>query len=154
MRLRQLKVTKRGRIRSLTVSPLGLRRDVRAENKHLTVLDEPPVDLSGRPRTRGDCELGPRPCPWIGCRHNLYLDVKENGAIKFNFPHLEPWEMADSCALDVADRGGVVLDQVAVCLGLTRERSRQLELWSVGRLRQAVASLAADGAAAMGEAAA
>ena len=24
-----------------------------------------------RPRTRADCLKGPRPCPWIMCRHHL-----------------------------------------------------------------------------------
>lgn len=28
-----------------------------------------------RPRTRGDCLTMPRPCPWVGCRHHLLLDV-------------------------------------------------------------------------------
>ncbi len=28
-----------------------------------------------RPRTRGDCLAEARPCPWVGCRYHLLLDV-------------------------------------------------------------------------------
>lgn len=35
-----------------------------------------------RPRTRGDCEDGPRPCPWVGCRYNLMLEVTEAGGLR------------------------------------------------------------------------
>lgn len=60
-----------------------------------------------RPRVRGECENGPRPCPFVACRYNLFLDAKENGSILLNFGSdvgaLE--KMPDTCALDVADRG-------------------------------------------------
>lgn len=79
-----------------------------------------------RPRTRGDCQDGPRPCPWVGCREHLYLQVSEDtGHIKAQAG--EPWEMAETCALDVADRGGLTLEAVAEIMGVTRERVRQLE---------------------------
>ena len=36
-----------------------------------------------RPQTRSDCQGGPRPCPFVSCRHHLYLDVNpETGSIK------------------------------------------------------------------------
>jgi len=63
------------------------------------------------------------------------LDVSpKTGAIKLNFPDLEVWEMAVSCALDVADAGAVTLEDVGSILNLTRERIRQLELKALGRL--------------------
>ncbi len=34
-----------------------------------------------RPKTRGECASGPRPCPWVSCRHHLYLDVDKNGSV-------------------------------------------------------------------------
>ena len=81
-----------------------------------------------RPRTRAECASVPRPCPFVSCRYSLYLDVKsDKAAIKFNFPGLEPGEMTESCALDVADQGGMTLQQVAVIVRLTRERVRQIE---------------------------
>jgi hypothetical protein len=79
------------------------------------------------PRTRGECPPT-RPCPFVGCKFHLYLDVDERiGTIKLNFPDLEPWEMVESCALDVAERGGVTLEVAAGLLNLTRERTRQIE---------------------------
>ncbi len=35
--------------------------------------------------------------------------------------------MKESCVLDVADRGGITLEEVGDALGLTRERVRQIE---------------------------
>jgi hypothetical protein len=82
-----------------------------------------------RPATRADCANVPRPCPFVGCAHNLFVDVnEETGAIKFNAPGLEPDEVpGDSCALDVAERGSLTLEGVAAAMNLTRERARQIE---------------------------
>lgn len=81
-----------------------------------------------RPATRGDCIDGPRPCPWVSCKHHLFIDVdQENGSLKLNFPDREPWEIEHSCSLDLADRGGMRLAEVGEILNLTRERIRQLE---------------------------
>lgn len=82
---------------------------------------------SVRPRTRGDCVDGPRPCPWVGCRHHLYLEVSRHGSIQLLHPDLEPGELEDSCALDVAERQGIACEDAAAALGLTRERARQIE---------------------------
>lgn len=88
-----------------------------------------------RPKTRGDCVGGPRPCPFVACSMNLYLDVSETGSIVLNFPHLEPGQMPakHSCALDLADRGGMTLEEIAVVTNLTRERIRQVELRALSR---------------------
>src|SRR5262249_21251204 len=88
-----------------------------------------PVSDIERPRTRADCKDGPRPCPWVSCEHHLYLDVSaKTGSIKLNFPNLEPHEMKDSCALDVAGQDGATLERVAESMNLTRERVRQIEV--------------------------
>lgn len=85
-----------------------------------------------RPRTRGECEGGERPCPWVSCRYHLAIDVDErSGSIKHNFPDLDLDEMPESCALDVADRGVAQLEQVGEILNITRERVRQLEILSL-----------------------
>ncbi len=61
-----------------------------------------------RPRTRSECAEGVRPCPFVSCRYHLYLDVNPaTGSIKINFPDLEVWEMPHTCALDIAERGGI-----------------------------------------------
>jgi len=80
-----------------------------------------------RPRTRGECVNGPRPCPWVSCRHHLGLDIDPHGSIKVRPDH-ELSELEHSCSLDVADAGDHVLEEVGELLGgVTRERARQIE---------------------------
>jgi len=88
-----------------------------------------------KPRNRVDCSNAPRPCPYISCKHHLFIDVSpRTGAIKLNFPDLEVWEMTESCALDIADRGGTTLEDVGAIMNLTRERIRQLEVKALAKL--------------------
>lgn len=95
----------------------------------------PPSDEDQRPRTRAECLDGPRPCPFVSCKHHLYLDVSaRTGAIKLNFPDLEVEDMTESCALDVADRGGTTLEEVGAIMNLTRERIRQVEVKALAKL--------------------
>jgi hypothetical protein len=87
-----------------------------------------PEAVYGRPLCRRDCKNVPRPCPYVGCKYHLYLDVNEDtGSIKLNHPGIEVWEMKVSCALDVAEYGGMTLDAVGKLMNLSRERIRQLE---------------------------
>lgn len=90
-----------------------------------------------RPRTRGECVNGPRPCPWVSCRHHLYLEVMEGGSIRLNVPTLEVHEMASSCSLDVADFGPQGLAEIGEMMSLTHERVRQLEVRSLINLQSA-----------------
>jgi hypothetical protein len=88
-----------------------------------------------RPRMRADCAEAPRPCPFVSCKHHLFLDVSaRTGAIKLNFPDLEVWDMNETCALDVADRGGTTLEEVGAIMNLTRERIRQVEVKALAKL--------------------
>ncbi len=88
-----------------------------------------------KPRTREECVGGPRPCPYVSCKHHLYIDVSpRTGAIKLNFPDIEVWDMGESCALDVADRGGTTLEDVGAIMNLTRERIRQVEVKALAKL--------------------
>lgn len=96
-----------------------------------------------------------RPCLFISCRYSLYLDRSETGSIIINFPHLEPAQMpADqSCALDLADRGPMTLEEVAVVTNLTRERIRQVEFKALTRRAKQAAmtlGLTAEDAAWLG----
>lgn len=114
-------------------APVAPGRRAPKEQLELELIDEPPAQ---RPRTRDDCKEGPRPCPWVSCKFNLYLEVSaRTGAIKMNFPDLEPWEMVESCALDVAGRGGETLQRVGELTNLTRERVRQVEVLSLAKLQ-------------------
>ena len=91
---------------------------------------------ASRPKVRGDCAQGERPCPYVSCKYNLYVDVNpRTGSVKMNFPDKELWELADTCALDVADRQGITLEEVGVIMNLTRERVRQLEMRGLVKLR-------------------
>lgn len=108
-----------------------------------------------RPKTRGDCANVPRPCPYVACKYSLYLDVSETGSIILNFPHLDPGEMPpdQSCALDLADRGAMTLEDIAVVTNLTRERIRQVELKALIRRARPAAlemGLGPEDAAAIG----
>jgi len=94
-----------------------------------------PVDealFADRPQTRGDCAHGPRPCPWVACKYHLYLDVNpKTGSIKLNYPQVAPDQLdrlAETCALDVADHGGITLEEVGERLQVSRERIRQVEV--------------------------
>jgi hypothetical protein len=91
-----------------------------------------------RPVTRGDCAGGERPCPWVSCRNHLYLEVTPAGSMKLNFPDIEPWEMPETCALDVADRGPRSLALVGRLTNLTRERTRQIAESAVATVNSAV----------------
>lgn len=116
---------------------LSMRRQSKRELERLRQM-YPDVDYE-RPMSRGDCQHGPhaeRPCPFVSCKHHLYLDVNErNGNIKLNFPDVEVWDLPETCALDVADRGGITLEEVGAIMNLTRERIRQLEDLSLARLK-------------------
>lgn len=108
-------------VRSSTISMLRVPR-----RERLAVASEPYPDDVVRPVTRGDCADGERPCPFVSCRHHLYLDELV-GSLKLNFPDIEPDELAETCSLDVADRGGASLEVVGDLLNVTRERTRQIE---------------------------
>jgi hypothetical protein len=123
---------KEGRIRSKTIAGKRLTR----EERRLAQLIVYPEDIE-KPEMRAHCQGMPRPCPFVSCAHHLYLDVNpESGAIKLNFPHLEVWEMKETCALDVADRGGITLEEVGEILNLTRERIRQVEVRGLSKMRE------------------
>jgi hypothetical protein len=127
---------KKGRRRSRTIATRRLSREELAIAEELSTVE---ID---RPVSRDLCATGTRPCPYVSCKHHLYLDVNpDTGSIKLNFPDLEVWEMAETCALDVADRGGITLEEVGEILNLTRERIRQVEVKGLQKLRVASESL-------------
>jgi hypothetical protein len=130
------------RRRSKTMSRKEMARDLR-RRRLAGELDPEEQELLGeiekmRPRTRADCVNGPRPCQFVSCKHNLYLDVNpETGSIKLNFPDKEIWELEHTCALDVAEKGGITLEEVGAIMNLTRERIRQVETRGLLKLREA-----------------
>lgn len=125
--------------RPKTIAPTSSCKDLipPATPAELEALHENP-----RPKTRGDCVEVPRPCPYVSCKHHLYLEVTQSGGIRITFPDHGPEHMSDSCVLDVADRDGQTLHEVGQILNLTRERIRQLEVRALSKLHpDAVATL-------------
>lgn len=126
------------------------KREVRAvthSRRHLRIVSDvgsrlwpPDPQAPPAPTTRACCADVPRPCPYVSCKHNLYLDALPNGSLKLNFPDAEPWEMpaAWSCALDVADRGGTTLERVGEAMNMVRERVRQVEDRALDKLAAAL----------------
>jgi len=123
---------RKGRRRSRTIPMRQLTREELVQGAELTDLVE-----YERPESRADCKNMHRPCPFVSCRYHLYLEVNEDtGSIKLNFPDMELTELPETCALDVADRGGVTLEEIGEILNLTRERIRQVESRGLEQLRE------------------
>ena len=113
---------------------ISLRRMTKAERR---AVEPPDPSLPRRPKTRGDCVDGPRPCAFVSCRHHLALDVTPAGSIVEAFPGMDVSEMPETCSLDVADRGGMILDQLGAIMGnLSRERIRQIETGATRKLKR------------------
>src|SRR6185436_9496617 len=62
---------RRSRPRSKTIA---LKRLTRAELQ-AGARAYPPVTDVERPKTRAECRGHARPCPWVACKHHLYLDI-------------------------------------------------------------------------------
>jgi hypothetical protein len=128
---RKIRQKRRTRARSKTIAPKRLTKEELRFRELLPLFEDP-----DRPANRGACKEEMRPCPYVSCKHHLYLDVNpETGSIKLNFPDLEVWEMTETCSLDVADRGGITLEEVGAILNLTRERIRQVEVRGLLKLK-------------------
>lgn len=107
-------------------------REMAKSVRHLSVVQEP------RPQTRADCIDGPRPCPWVGCRYHLALEVTFAGSIKWNFPDVDVSEMKHSCALDMAEAGPATDDMLATLMNVTRARVQQIEYKALAKLKKLV----------------
>lgn len=140
-------VVSRRRQRSRTISIKRLSKG-ELERGRLAYPPSETTDVHPRPKTRGECLAGEnsqRPCAFFSCAFNLFLDVdEETGSIKINHPPADDsaealvevlYSMQDTCALDVADRGGVTLEECGSLRNVVRERCRQIEDKSLERLR-------------------
>lgn len=113
---------------------LGLKALTREEKRFRDELYWLPVVYD---RPEAGCENVPRPCPFVSCKHNNYLDRTSSGAVKLNFPDLEPHEIDPkrSCAIDVAMRGGASLAETGRAIGLTQARVQQIEAAALEKIR-------------------
>lgn len=126
--------------RTKTLSPRQQKKAVAAD-----LLLEPELVAAidaERPRTRGECVGGVRPCPWVACRYHLLLDVTPYGGL-VQLPGVELEQLKHSCALDVADAGDNTLEVVGELLAVTRERVRQIEAKAIERATSVVEGRAA-----------
>ncbi len=97
----------------------------RADRPRVIKLQDDATEVSSEPRPvdRDQCRDGVRPCPFVGCRHHLYLnyqDGRDHKSVVVNFPSMEPWEIPETCALDVADRGDASLEEVGLLMNLSK----------------------------------
>jgi len=129
--------------RAHTIGPRHGRGEVerlRAENDRIEALEP----LPPRPRTRGDCANGLRPCPYV-CEHSLLFEVGPNGSIKILHPDAhgdpDPDYQGPSCALDVAEAGEHTLEEIAPLLNVSNERVRQIEADAVEKVARSSLAL-------------
>lgn len=89
------------------------------------------------PTVRSDCPTQ-RPCPYVTCRHNMYLDIRASGNITFNFSDMPVEMVRYSCSLDVANEHelGLPLGKIGEIMNLTRERVRQIELEAAEKINR------------------
>lgn len=85
------------------------------------------ISLPILPTTRADCIDGIRPCPHVSCRYHL----------------AELWgdarpEDADTCALDIADRGDHDASDLAAMLGTPDSTLSDIEARAIQKLRKAL----------------
>jgi len=94
--------------------------------------------------SREACQQIARPCKYILCPHHLGTEINTRNGMGFTIDEEGPLVrypiQADghitSCALDVAERGGATLEEIAAILSITRERVRQVEERALGRLKK------------------
>lgn len=94
------------RARTINVSKFTKRQRQAAHSRSFWDVDVEAL----RPKLRSECKDGPRPCPWIGCRFHMAINVDlERGSIKEIFP--------DFNILDDPSGDGLVLleQQVGTC---------------------------------------
>lgn len=102
----------------------------------LKVLEQQ-IDLSidtdhDRPNTRAECPTE-RPCVYVGCRYNLWCYVSDRGHLVHQ--KRNPEDMEHSCALDLAEWGGMSLKEIGDAMGMSSENARLIESAALKRIR-------------------
>ena len=97
------------------------------------------------PRTRGECVDGPRPCPWVSCRHHLATEaLRLRWTPKYGLSHQPPpgrvaaalGDLAETCSLDVADQGDHTFKSIAQLLRMSRSRAQQIAAQGLARVNE------------------
>jgi len=79
-----------------------------------------------RPKKRSQCVNGVRPCPWVGCRHHIIWAVNKIDRLSNDQIIEKISQMPETCTLDVADKGGLTVRELAAALGVSRSWVYQL----------------------------
>lgn len=100
----------------------------------------------GVPKTRGDCENGPRPCSFVSCRQHLWLVLQQDrpgnparGAQ--GETTLRP--IGASCTLDVAVKAHSIAETADI-LGVVPTRIHQIESVALRKARRNAIALGLD----------
>ena len=97
----------------------------------------------GAPRTRSECPVE-RPCPWVGCRYHLLLEIDSRGRVQQNRPFDEYdadsiaralHRMGDTCALDVTIQGELTQEEVGCIIGIDDSQVARIEGEALAKLR-------------------
>lgn len=130
-----------------------VRRAVREEADDVPSVADVEEAEKTRPVTRGDCANGPRPCPRVWCRMHLGVEPTSGGGVRYSYPDhplgIRPRDddhrlEGESCAQDVADRGGSTLEEIGFHMNLTRERVRQIEVLAMEKFKRRCRELGID----------
>lgn len=78
------------------------------------------------PKTRGECRSLPRPCPFIHCRYHLLVEANDLDG--------EP-TLEETCALDVAEGGGMSAAAIGRVLGYSRANICKIERSALSKLQ-------------------
>ena len=114
----------------------------RADNN---IEPEQKIKIQNRPKNRGDCVKGLRPCPFISCKWHLIWELpgkercdifslSDNAVVDYIL------SMGETCVLDVADTREATLEEIGSLFHVTRERVRQIEAKALRKLRHPIRS--------------
>jgi hypothetical protein len=83
--------------------------------------------------TQGACMALPDRCGYECCRFNLIPDDRDNNRPKQ--AKSRPRDLSEPCALKIANLGDIPREDIAIRLGLTRQRVNQIESAAIRKLR-------------------
>jgi hypothetical protein len=107
---------------------------VRRSHRLAVLPQEPREGLP--PGGREECRTGPRPCPYVRCKHHLWMRVGEERQGSGNTSvgsTVEPVTWT-TCALDVAESGPRSTREIAEWLGVSMRRVQQLIKAGIAKL--------------------
>lgn len=95
-----------------------------------------------RPKTYDDClAVGwgtkENPCPFFSCKNNLFLDVNDDGEIKFIHKKKDFDQIPETCLNRAIENGPLDFKQISELIGVVRERARQIKNEAKEKIRNA-----------------